>query len=324
MDSAGERFEAIRAALADRNNILTVKDLCELAGVSRSGYYNWVRSEKNRELREAKDRAAFEQILEAYRFRGYAKGVRGIHMRLLHMGIRMNVKKIRRLMRKYKLTCPIRKPNPYRRLQRSIRMGSAAENLVNREFESHGPRAILLTDITYIPLCGRFCYLSTILDACTKQVLAYAMSESLEVDFVLETVNLMIEKHGVSLTTKTILHSDQGCHYTSCSFIQLVKDKGLRQSMSRRGNCWDNAPQESFFGRMKDHIGDRLKECGTYSEVRAIIDDWMDYYNNDRYQWELAKLSPNEYYKYITTGIYPIKGKIPSTDMYDEEGNKTN
>ena len=84
MDSAGERFEAIRAALADRNNILTVKDLCELAGVSRSGYYNWVRSEKNRELREAKDRAAFEQILEAYRFRGYAKGVRGIHMRLLH------------------------------------------------------------------------------------------------------------------------------------------------------------------------------------------------------------------------------------------------
>ncbi|MFR0797919.1 MAG: IS3 family transposase [Oscillospiraceae bacterium] len=188
MDSAGESFEAIRAALADRNNILTVKDLCELAGVSRSGYYNWVRSEKTESLREAKDRAAFEQILEAYRFRGYAKGVRGIHMRLLHMGIRMNVKKIRRLMRKYKLTCPIRKPNPYRRLQRSIRMGSAAENLVNREFESHGPRAILLTDITYIPLCGRFCYLSTILDACTKQVLAYAMSESLEVDFVLETV----------------------------------------------------------------------------------------------------------------------------------------
>ena len=84
MDSAGERFEAIRAALADRNNILTVKDLCELAGVSRSGYYNWVRSEKNRELREAKDRAAFEQILEAYRFRGYAKGVRHSYAAFAH------------------------------------------------------------------------------------------------------------------------------------------------------------------------------------------------------------------------------------------------
>jgi len=246
MDSAGESFEAIRAALADRNNILTVKDLCELAGVSRSGCYNWVRSEKNKELREAKDRAAFEQILEAYRFRGYVKGVRGIHMRLLHMGIRMNVKKIRRLMRKYKLTCPIRKPNPYRRLQRSIRMGSTAENLINREFESHGPRAILLTDITYIPLRGRFCYLSTILDAFTKQVLAYAMSESLEVDFVLETVQLLVKHHGISLSKETVIHSDQGTHYTSLKFIQLVENSALRRSMSRRGNCWDNAPQESW------------------------------------------------------------------------------
>lgn len=112
MDSAGERFEAVRAALTDRSNVLTVKELCQLAGVSRSGYYNWITSQRARELREERDRAAFAQILEAYRFRGYAKGVRGIHMRLLHMGIRMNVKKIRRLMRKYNLSCPIRKPNP--------------------------------------------------------------------------------------------------------------------------------------------------------------------------------------------------------------------
>lgn len=165
-----------------------MKELCRLAGVSRSGYYNWMSSQRARELREERDRAAFEQILEAYRFRGYAKGVRGIHMRLLHMGIRMNVKKIRQLIRKYNLSCPIRKPNPYRGLCKSIRMGTTAEDLVHREFESRGPRAVLLTNITYIPLNGRFCYLSTILDACTKQVLAYAMSESLEVDFVLETV----------------------------------------------------------------------------------------------------------------------------------------
>ena len=192
---------------------------------------------------------------------------------------------------------------------------------MKREFEKYGPRKILLTDITYIPFNGRFCYLSTIMDAFTKQILSYVLSESLEVDFVLETVNLMIEKQGVSLTTETIIHSDQGCHYTSCSFIQLVKDKGLRQSMSRRGNCWDNAPQESFFGRMKDQIGGRIKKCSTYSEILNIIDDWMDYYNNDRYQWGLARLSPNEYYQYIITGIYPIKGRIPSADMDHEEGN---
>ena len=233
----------------------------------------------------------------------------------------MNVKKIRRLMKKYGLVCSIRKANPYRRMASAIKTNNVADNLVQREFEKYGPRMILLTDITYIPFDGRFCYLSTIIDAFTKQILSYVLSESLEVDFVLETVNLMVEKHGVSLATKAIIHSDQGCHYTSCSFIQLVKDKGLRQSMSRRGNCWDNAPQESFFGRMKDHIGDKLKGCTMYCEVLAIIDDWMDYYNNDRYQWELAKLSPNEYYQYITTGIYPIKGTIPSMDMDDEEGN---
>lgn len=312
MDSVGTRFEAVREALADKNNVLTVKDLCELAGVSRSGYYNWIRSENARVLREAKDQEAFEKILEAYQFRGYAKGVRGIHMRLLHMGVLMNVKKIRRLMRKYRLVCPIRKPNPYRRLHKSIQMGNTAENLVNREFESHGPRAVLLTDITYIPLNGAFCYLSTILDACTKQVLAYVLSESLEVDFVLETVNLLVKNHGISLSKETIIHSDQGTHYTSLKFIQLVKNNDLRQSMSRRGNCWDNAPQESFFGHMKDELASEISGWASFEDVKASIDRWMDYYNNDRYQWDLAKLSPNEYYNYITTGEYPGEMFLPN------------
>ena len=107
-------------------------------------------------------------------------------------------------------------------------------------------------------------------------------------------------------------------HYTNPQFRIRAAEMGLQQSMSRRGNCWDNAPQESFFGRMKDHIGDRIKECTAYREVLGIIDDWMDYYNNDRYQWELAKLSPNEYYNDIATGVYPIKGRKPPADM-DEE-----
>ena len=91
--------------------------------------------------------------------------------------------------------------------------------------------------------------------------------------------------------------------------------------MSRKGNCWDNAPQESFFGRMKDHIEHRLEDCVEFLDVKVIIDDWMDYYNNERYQWELAKLSPNEYYQYITTGIYPLKDIIPVIDEEVEEGN---
>lgn len=106
------------------------------------------------------------------------------------------------------------------------------------------------TDITYIPYHGVDSYLATTLDAYTKQVLAYILSP----DSVLEMVHSLIQKHGVSIDAQTLVHSDQGCHYTSLRFIQFLKDSSLRQSISRRGNCWDNAPQESFFGHMKDEI----------------------------------------------------------------------
>lgn len=218
----------------------------------------------------------------------------------------MNRKKIQRLMNKYGLKCPIRRANPYRRMVKAMKTDNISDNLVNREFKEHGPGTILLTDITYLFYNhGNKAYLSVIKDACTKQVMAYAVSQSLAVDFVLETVNMLIRDHGISLNSETILHSDQGFHYTSISFRQLLKDKKLRQSMSRRGNCWDNAPQESFFGHMKDEI--HLERCSSFSDIEFQIDDYMDYYNNDRYQWGLAKLSPNQYAKYLKTGKYPTK-----------------
>ena len=176
--------------------------------MSRSGYYNWVNSEATRDRKEANDQADFELILEAYNFRGYKKGVLSINMRLLHMGIVMNPKKIRRLMHKYNLFCPIRKANPYRRMAKALRTNNVADNLLNREFESHGPRMILLTDITYIGFQDGFLYLSTILDAYTKEALAHVLSNSLEIDFVLETVKNMQRDYGVSLKAETMIHSD--------------------------------------------------------------------------------------------------------------------
>jgi transposase InsO family protein len=89
--------------------------------------------------------------------------------------------------------------------------------------------------------------------------------------------------------------------------------------MSRRANCWDNAPQESFFGHMKDEIGDRIKKATSFSQIRKVITDWTDYYNKDRYVWELALLSPDEYYKYYMTGIYPIPGITPPKKMEKSE-----
>ena len=256
--------------------------------------------------RESRDLADFQLILEAYQFRGYDKGVWGIYMRLLRMGIRMNHKKIRRLMRKYNLRCPIRRANPYRRMAKAMRTNAVADNMVKREFRQHGPRTILLTDITYIPVRNSYCYLSVITDAYTKQVLAYQFSNSLEVDFVLKTVELLLKNHGMTLNDKTLIHSDQGCHYTSISFRELVRNAGLRQSMSRKGNCWDNAPQESFFGHMKSELKMQAAGWKTPEEASNAIDDWMDYYNNDRYQKGLENLAPNEYYQYTLTGKYPV------------------
>jgi putative transposase len=300
-----EKFGLIQEMTSRDNNELNISWLCEMAGVSRSGYYNWLRSANTRTGKEEQDKKDFDLILVVYQFRGYDKGRRGIYMRLLHMGIRMNQKKIRRLMNKYHLLCPIRKANPYRRMAKALKTNAVSDNLVNREFIGHGAGKILLTDITYLFYNGSKAYLSVIKDACTKQVLSYVASESLEVDFVLETVNLLIRRHGKDIQTDAILHSDQGCHYTSISFRQLLNDKELRQSMSRRGNCWDNAPQESFFGHMKDEI--HLEQCHIFPEVCSEIDNYMDYYNNDRYQWELAKLSPNQYAEYLKTGEYPLK-----------------
>jgi len=283
--------------------------MCALAGVTRSGYYNWVRSDDARTKRELRDKSDFALILEAYHHRGYAKGARGIYMRLRHQGIRMNLKKIRRLMHKFGLFCPIRKANPYRRMARAMRTNAVADNHVKREFKMHGPRKILLTDITYIPFNHQFCYLSVVKDAFTEQVLSYVPSESLELDFVLETMEQLILKHGITFETDMLIHSDQGCHYTSIKFRELLKDHGIRQSMSRRGNCWDNAPQESFFGHMKDELSEKAQTWKEFSDVCASIDDWIEYYNNERYQWGLEKLSPNQYYNYITTGYNPLSEK---------------
>lgn len=305
------KFGLIYDAITHDDNALSISYLCRLAGVSRSGFYAWMEAALARKEREAHDQADFTLVLDAYRFRGYAKGARGIHMRLLHQGVIMNVKKIRRLMKKYQLFCPIRKANPYRRMAKALATSNVAPNVVDRQFRRE-PRKVLLTDITYLFFEGGKCYLSTILDAFTHEVLAYRVSLSLKVDFVLETVDQLMAEHGCTLDNETIVHSDQGCHYTSYAFIQKLKDAQFVQSMSRRGNCWDNAPQESFFGHMKDELRDEISQCSTFDAVLAKVDDWMDYYNTDRYQWDLLKLSPREYYRYLQTGVYPLPRYDPN------------
>lgn len=310
------KYALIHEALKGDGNLLNIGELCEIACVSRSGYYAWLEAAPKRQAREEQDMRDFAHVQEAYRFRGYQKGARSIHMRLLHQEppITMNVKKIGRLMRKYGLFCPIRQANPYRRMAKAMKTSHVAKNVINREFRKYQPRKALLTDITYLFFKGGTCYLSTILDACTHEILAWELSENLKVDFVIRTVESLVAQYGAELDNTAIVHSDQGCHYTSNAFIEKLRDENFVQSMSRKGNCWDNAPQESFFGHMKDDVADLVENCGSFQAVNLVIEDWMDYYNTDRYQWDLAKLSPREYYQYLLTGVYPLPCRPPAKD----------
>lgn len=291
---------------------LNIKWLCSTAGVSRSGYYNYVKNLTSDKylLREEKDKEDFELILKAYQFKNRHKGARLIKMILERVfDTIMNLKKIRRLMKKFGLICPIRKANPYRRMSKAMATNNYHDNILNREFYEAKPFEHLLTDITYIyygPNKHK-AYLSTIKDAATREILAYKLSTNLELEFVLDTVNQLKDRFGYLLSDKTLLHSDQGCHYTSIAYQQLLKQIEITQSMSRRGNCWDNAPQESFFGHMKDEL--HIKECLDYEELQIEIDDYMDYYNNYRYQWDLGKRSPIEYRIYLLEGGNPLLHK---------------
>ncbi|MBK5243338.1 IS3 family transposase [Clostridium sp.] len=288
-------FTLIKNILSEVKYRNLINHLCELAGVSRSGYYNYLKSEYKRNIRELRDWGFKKIILMAYDHRGYKKGSRSIKMVLeQEFNVIINRKCIQRIMRKYNIKCPIRKANPYRRMMKATREHTVVPNLLNREFKQGVVGKVLLTDITYMPY-GSSCmaYLSTIKDSSTNEILSYHLSKRITLDIAMETIEKLIKVNKNLLHSEAFIHSDQGAHYTSPKFQKLLKKYKLGQSMSRRGNCWDNAPQESFFGHMKDDID--YKSCDTFTDLQNMINNYMDYYNNYRYQWGLKKLTPVQY-----------------------------
>jgi putative transposase len=273
----------------------TIQDGCELLGISRSGYYSYLRSTSARQLRENEEQQWKSRILKAYEYRGYKKGSRSIVMYFLNQeGITMNRKKVQRLMRKFDIVCPIRKANPYRRIAKATKEHSIASNLLQRQFNQGVAGKVLLTDITYMPGKEGFLgYLSTIKDGATNEILAHYVSDNMKLDLSLQTIEILLQNHRESLREDAFIHSDQGVHYTSPEFRKKVQDFNLGQSMSRRGNCWDNAPQESFFGHLKDEIP--YQSCASLEELRRMVDDYIQYYNEERGQWKRKKLPPAKY-----------------------------
>ncbi|WP_347293068.1 IS3 family transposase [uncultured Brachyspira sp.] len=284
-----EKYEIIKSTIKKYKLKNMISYLCKVAGVSRSGYYKYFSSESKdlRKSREDKDILSKENVLKAFNFKGRKKGARQIKMVLKdRFNIIYNLKRIRRIMKKYGIVCPYRKANPYRRMMKASKEHTIVSNFINREFKQDIPYKVLLTDITYLSYKnGKKAYLSTIKDSSTNEILAHYVSDNLRLDIVLNTLEKLKSNVNLKLHSEAILHSDQGVHYTSPKFQKQVQQLGLKQSMSRRGNCWDNAPQESFFGHFKDEV--ILSKCSTLEEVIKEIDDYMDYYNNYRYQWNL-------------------------------------
>ena len=293
--SFNPKFEIIKYTICKYNLKGVTTYLCNYMQVSKSGYYNYLNNEKKRENNEIKDRKDFELILKAYKFKRRNKGARQIKMVLQNeFNIIFNIKKIRRLMKKYNLECPTRRKDPYKELAKKKKENNLYKNIVNRLFKPGIPYNVLLTDITYLFYGkGKKCYLSTIKDSQTNEILAYHISKTLKIELSLNTIKKLVKEKHIFLNEKVIMHSDQGIHYTSKRFHNLLKKHNITQSMSRRGNCWDNAPQESFFGHMKDELN--LDICFSFHDVCLEIKDYIYYYNNYRYQWNLDKLTPVKY-----------------------------
>lgn len=170
-------------------------------------------------------------------------------------------------------------------------------NLLERNFKQSEPGKVLLTDITYLKYRGRTAYLSVVLDASTNEVLAHHVTDHLRMPLVTETLKKLKRNKRVKLMKDTLINSDQGAHYTSPIFQKDVKKMNLKPSMSRRGNGWDNAPIESFFGHMKDEID--LESCLNLEDVIREIRSYITYHNNHRYQWNLKKMTPVMYRNHL-------------------------
>jgi transposase InsO family protein len=171
-------------------------------------------------------------------------------------------------------------------------------NILNRDFRQDTPYKVFCTDITYLPFNGRLAYFSAVKDIASGELVGWNLSRHIGMEVVMDTLEHMKSTHGQSLEN-VLIHSDQGFHYTSPRYINMVKSFGMVQSMSRKGRCIDNAPMESFFGHLKDDVD--YQDCKTFEELLMLITEYVRYYNNERQQWDLKKMTPVNYRNHLLT-----------------------
>jgi len=287
------KFKAI-LKLSSRCDIVI---LCMFAKVSLSGYYRYrklVQIKQTKEYTEQSDLNLIQEISEVSRQK---YGYRMITMILFQKGIIMNHKKVLRLMNKYNLLAKVRKKNPYKQIMRKTQEHRVAPNILSRAFQWFVPLRKLGTDITYIRFKWRWIYLSIVKDMITGEILAFSLSDNLSMNIIQKTFIWLNERFKHHELDWALLHSDQWFHYTHPYFAQQLTNLWCIQSMSRKGNCIDNAPTESFFGHLKDEID--ISECETLEEVEKYIESYIFYYNNYRPQWTRKKMTPVQYRNHL-------------------------
>ena len=254
----------------------SVSVMCKFFGVSRSGYYDFV----HRLAEPEKDASLAEKIRQQQKQSHNTYGYRRMQMALAAKGIYHNPKTVLRVMKKYGLLSDIR------RRRRWVNMGQQLhryENLLNRQFQSDRPNHKWVTDISYIHTKQGVLYLSMIRDLYDNSIVAYKTGTEQTINLVLDTIHLAMRKEKKRVAAELQLHSDQGFQYTSQAYFKLTQKYGITPSMSRRGNCYDNAMAENFFSILKTECIYRHKP-DTFKEANELIDRYIHFYNHERIQ----------------------------------------
>jgi len=230
--------------------------------------------------------AAKAEISAIYHENRGRYGYRRITMELHNRGLRLNHKTVQRLMKELGLVCLVRMKK-YRSYKGEA--GKIAPNLLQRNFRAEKPNQKWVTDVTEFNLFGEKLYLSPILDLCSGDLVSYTISARPVLDMVTSMLDKAFEK--LPDGTGLILHSDQGWQYQHKKYQTMLKEKGIRQSMSRKGNCLDNAVIENFFGLLKSELL-YLQKFDSIEHFKRELLDYLDYYNNYRIKAKLKGLPP--------------------------------
>jgi putative transposase len=267
----------------------SVQRLCAYLGISRSGYYAYVKraaSDPNEELK-CKIKGIYEQ-------RNKTVGYRRVQDELYRQyQLTVNHKKVLRLMQELGIKAIIRRKYVHRTSYKAaVAEGRIAENILQRNFKADGPTQKWVTDVTQFRVFNERIYLSVIQDLWNNEIVAYHLSRNNDNPLVLETFRKAFEKH--KDVTGLIVHSDQGSQYTSHAYHDMLPQVGAQISMSRRGNCYDNASMESFFSHLKVEALYPY-DIRSIAEAQSRIEEFIRSYNEDRAQRKLNKLTPVEY-----------------------------